>query len=213
MRIFRVARSVTARGARDLALEFVIVFLGVYLAFVLSDYQERSRDREIGLKYHDALILEFQVLARHLEQEAGTLAKHLEVIEKIEQGERPEVLLSGIGELYYLYRGSVVEAAFEGRNFESLDLDMALNIIQGAPLLETLEHRIGRLNELMRTVLPPLEASGEGRYYDPQGRLLPQLQWYPRLVREIHLANRTLHTVLLDGAIPDLQRTRAELER
>ncbi len=65
----------------------------------------------------------------------------------------------------------------------------------------------------MRTALPPLEASGEGRYHDPQGRLLAQLQWYPRLIREIHRANRTLHTVLVDDAIPDLRRTRAELER
>ena len=48
MRIFRVPRSVTARGARDLVLEFVIVFLGVYLAFVFSDYQERLRGREIA---------------------------------------------------------------------------------------------------------------------------------------------------------------------
>lgn len=71
---------------------------------------------------------------------------------------------------------------------------------------------IDRLNRLMLTVLPPLEASGEGRYYDPQGRLLPQLQWYPRLIREIHLANRTLHTVLVDDAIPDLRQRRVDLE-
>ena len=212
MRIFRVPRSVTARGARDLVLEFGIVFLGVYLAFVFSDYQERLRGREIGLKYHDSLIAEFEVLARHLDQEAATLEKHLQVVEAIEKGGRPEVLLGNVGELYYLYRGSVVEAAFEGQHFESLDLDMVLNIIEGTPLLEMLEHRIDRLNERMRTVLPPLEASGDGRYYDQDGRLLPQLQWYPRLIREIHLANRTLHTVLVDDAIPDLRRTRTELE-
>ena len=85
-----------------------------------------------------------------------------------------------------------------------------LEIIEGTPLLEMLEHRIDRLNRLMLTVLPPLEASGEVRYYDPQGRLLPQLQWYPRLIREIHLANRTLHTVLVDDAIPDLRQRRVD---
>ena len=36
MRIFRVARRVSVRGVRDLALEFVVVFLGVCLAFVFS---------------------------------------------------------------------------------------------------------------------------------------------------------------------------------
>jgi len=61
-------------------------------------------------------------------------------------------------------------------------------------------------------VLPPLETSSEGRSYDPQGRLLAQLQWYPRLIREIHRAIRTLHTVLVDDAIPDPRRTRTELE-
>ena len=213
MRILRAARRVSVRDVRDLALEFVIVFLGVYLAFVFSNYQERLRDREIGLKYHDSLIFEFEVLAQHLEGEAETLGKHLEVVEALERGERTDRLLSDVGELYYLYRGSVVEAAFQSQNFESLELGVVLEIIEGTPLLETLEQRIERLNRLMLTVLPPLEASGEGRYYDPQGRLLPHLQWYPRLIREIYLANRTLHTVLVDDAIPDLRQRRVDLER
>ncbi len=62
------------------------------------------------------------------------------------------------------------------------------------------------------TELPRVGFTLEGRYYDPQGRLLPQLQWYPRLIREIHLANRTLHTVLVDDAIPDLRLRRVDLE-
>ncbi|MGB0495760.1 MAG: hypothetical protein ACPGJI_05330 [Kangiellaceae bacterium] len=41
--------------------EFFIVFFGVYLAFVFTDYQEALRDKKIRIKYYNALIQEFEI--------------------------------------------------------------------------------------------------------------------------------------------------------
>ena len=48
-------------------MELVIVFLGVYLAFLFNGYQERLHERSIQLQYYESLILEFQVLYAHLD--------------------------------------------------------------------------------------------------------------------------------------------------
>ena len=57
------------------ALELVIVFLGVYLAFLLADYRKELQDRALGVKYHELLIIEFQTLVRHLENVQGFLLR------------------------------------------------------------------------------------------------------------------------------------------
>lgn len=191
------------KSAAGLAVELVVVFAGVYLAFLASDYQEELRDRAIRIKYYQSMILEFEALSRHLEQEHEKIQQHLAVVAELEQGDRPDL---AIADLSYLYRGSVVAAAFDSQNFESLDDKILANIIQGIPLLELLEDRVERFNAL----LLPIQTSGSPAY-DPAGRLLPHLAWYPRLVREIETANRTLHDVVVNGAIPDLTADRDRL--
>ena len=49
------------------ALELVVVFLGVYLAFLFADHRDELQDRVLGVKYHELLITEFQTFAELLE--------------------------------------------------------------------------------------------------------------------------------------------------
>ena len=191
------------KSAAGLAVELVVVFVGVYLAFLASDYQEELRDRAIRIKYYQSMILEFEALSRHLEQENEKIQQHLAVVAELERGGQPDL---AVVDLSYLYRGSVVAAAFDSQNFASLDEGMLANIIQGIPLLELLEDRVERFNAL----LLPIQASGSP-VYDSTGTLLPHLAWYPRLVREIEIANRSLHDVVASRAIPDLTADRDRL--
>ena len=200
---FRKSRILTREKVAGLAIELVVVFVGVYLAFLASDYQEELEDRAIRVKYYQSMILEFEALSRHLEDEHARIQRHLAVVSEIEQGGQPDL---AVGDLSYLYRGSVVAAAFESQNFESLDDEILADIIGGIPLLERLEDRVDRFNALML----PVQASG-APIYDPAGRLLPHLAWYPRLVREIETANRTLYDVVANRAIPDLEADRDRL--
>ena len=188
------------------AMELVIVFLGVYLAFLFNNYQERQHERSMQLQYYDSLILEFKVLQFHLEQENGKLQKHLAVVAEIEEGGQPDLLPS---DLYYLYRGSVLEAAFSGTNFASLNNHIISNIIGGTPLLETLDETVSQLNQLTATVLLPAQVAATD-FYDEQG-LKAAFSWYPRLIGEIHTTNRNLTMAVGERAIPDLEEGRDEL--
>lgn len=191
------------------ALELVIVFLGVYLAFLLADYRRELQDRALGVKYHELLIIEFKTLVRHLESEKKKIEKHLNIVAEIEQGDQPDLRPS---DLYYLYRGSVVDAAFDSRNFESLDASTLTKLVTGVPLLEALEQQINRFNQLSTTVLLPAKASGAG-YYDSEGQLRPEFAWYPDLIRGIAQFNEQLHKVLEEMAIPDLEQSKAKIEQ
>lgn len=160
------------------------------------------------MKYHELLITEFQTLAELLQWEKKKIEKHLDIVAEIEQGGQPDLLAS---DLYYLYRGSVLDAAFDSRNFESLDASTLRKIVTGVPLLEILEKQINRFNQLSTTVLLPAKASGAS-YYDGEGQLRPEFAWYPGLIREIAQFNGRLYKVIKEEAIPDLEQSKEKIE-
>lgn len=205
------------RSIGHYAAELLVVFLGVYLGFLVTDYQEELREREVRAKYYDSLILEFKTLVAHLDAEHSKLERHLAVVAEIEQGGQPDLPHIDLDQSAYGERASVLTAAFTGRNFEALDFGILRNIILGLPGLDMLRARVGRLNELSVAVLEPLRSlqpvesdPGHG-FYDAEGGLRPELAWYPRLIREIDVVNRELRAVVADSAIPDIEQDRADL--
>ncbi len=189
-------------------VELVIVFVGVYLAFLLADYRDERKDLSLGVKYHELLITEFQTFAEYLEFEKKKIEKYQDIVAEIEQGSQPDLLAS---DLYYFYRGSVLDAAFDSRNFESLDASTLRKIVTGLPALEILEKHINRFNQLSATVLLPAKASNAS-YYDSEGQLRPEFAWYPDLIRGIAQINEQLHKVIKDVAIPDLEQSKEKIE-
>lgn len=188
--------------------EFSIVFVGVYLAFVLTDYQEELREREVRVKYYDSLIKEFKSLIRHLDLEEQKLLKHLAIVDEIEQGLKPVIPVS---DLVFPFRDGIVTAAFDGRNFEALDNDILGNIVLGRPAIEAIDKQVNMFN-LLTAELLPIQMADEDCCFDEEGNLVPLLEWYPRLTREIYGLNRQLRMVLLDRAIPDLEESKEALE-
>ena len=201
-----LTRFIKKKNLGWFALELVIVFLGVYLAFLFNGYREEVHERSMQLKYYDSLILEFKALVGHLNQENEKLRKHLAVVTEIEEGGQPDLLPS---DLYYLYPGDVVEAAFNSTNFESLSNYILSNIIGGTPALELLEENVDRLNQFTMMVLLPAQ-TGAIDFYDEQG-LKAAFASYPYLIRETHDMNRQVAELVEQNAIPDLEQRRDEL--
>ena len=189
-------------------VEFLIVFVGIYLAFLLTDYQEEFRERELQVKYYESLILEFKALAAHLDGEEPKILRHLAIVDEIEQGNRPIIPVSN---LVFAFQDGVVDAAFSGRNFEALDNGILGAIITGRPALEALDRNIRMLNGLTAELLP-IQMSEEDCCYDEEGNLLPLLEWYPHLTREIYAINRQLRVVVVERAIPDLEQSMQALQ-
>ena len=109
------------------------------------------------------------------------------------------------------FLGGVVDAAFKGRNFEALDRPILNSIVSGRPSLEILNHNISMLNRLTADLMV-IQLTDEYCCYDEKGTLLPHLEWYPRLNREIHRLNRGLRDGVAERAIPNLERSKRALE-
>lgn len=183
--------------------EIIIVFLGVYLAFLLTDFQDAARERDIRVQHYESLALELQVLAQSLEFEEEKLREHMKVVDEIDQGKRPRIPPS---DLLYIYTGSVRDAAFNSRHFEALDSDIVQNIIRGSFGLSMLEKKIQSFNDKSNALLPIL-VTNEDCCYGEDGRLLTHWQWYPRLITEIYNLNQEARKGITNQAIPDLQES------
>ena len=188
--------------------ELVIVFLGVYLAFLLTDFQDAVQERDIRVQHYESLALELQVLASTLEFEEAKLRKHMRVVEEIDQGKRPQIPPS---DLLYIYTGSVRDAAFNSRHFEALDSDIVQNIIHGSFGLSMLEKQVESFNDKSNALLPVL-ATNEDCCYDEDGQLLEHWQWYPQLITDIYNLNQAAREGITNQAIPDLQESIRQMQ-
>ena len=185
-----------------LLVELAVVFIGVYLAFLLTDYQEELEKRDIRMKFFESLIVEFETVVFHLDEEERNMLPHLSTMEKIGQGKQPQIPSVS---LYYPVPGLVVAAAFDSRNFEALNAETIGNIVKATPYMETLKQKINTFNELLIGLLRAQESNASCCYND-EGELLEHYRWYPDLLEEIHELNREIKKKILETAIPDLQK-------
>lgn len=186
--------------------ELAIVFVGVYLAFQLTEFEDELEKRDIRVKFFDSLVSEFSMVIYYLDEEERNLLTHLSTVERIRAGEKPTI---PVRSLYFVAPRTVVTAAFDSRNFESLNRQTIDGIIQGSPQLEALEQRIGAFNEQLGLLAS--KQANEEECYGSDGELLPQFGWYPTLVDEIHELINDIRDSLANNAIPDLLELREEL--
>ena len=191
------------------AFEFVIVFLGVYLAFVFTGYQEEKRKLEVRIKFYDALILELEVTSQLLAAEEQKIARLAAVVDQIDEGLQPDLVAD---HLSFVFPDWVAGSAFESQNFEFLDANTLLHITQSKPGLDYLGRRVDQFNALAASVLLPAQMAQDTRYYDADGKLLPQFAWYPETVRLISSLTRQGIEGIRERAIPDLQAFKADME-
>ena len=187
--------------------EILIVFLGVYLAFLLTDYQEAMKERDLRVQHYESLALELQGLAFTLGVEEQKLRAHVHVVEEIDQGKRPRIPSS---DLLFVYPGFVRDSAFNSRHFEALDSELVKEIINGSFGLSLLEKQIESFND-QSTALLPIVATNEESCYGEDGQLQAHWQWYPRLVRDIDQMIRNAREGIVNNALPDLRESIRQL--
>ena len=206
--VLALVSRITKSELMKYLFELLVVFVGVYLAFWLTDYQEAERERDLRVQHYESLALELQVLVSYLDFEEQKLLAHMKVVDEIDQGKRPRIPSS---DLLFIYPGSVRDSAFNSKHFESLDSSIVQNIIRGSFGLSTLEKYIESFN-LQSAALLPIKATHEECCYGEDGQLLDHWQWYPSLVRQIYRLNRIAAESIADNAIPDLQESIREIQ-
>ena len=189
--------------------ELFIFFIGVYLAFLLTDYQDERREREIQVKYYESLIYEIDAIIGHLDGEERKLKAHLAVLDEMEKGSKPHIPVS---DLNLLHRGLVIGSAFESQHFEALDTRIIQQIVFGMPALDSLDQYVRSFNDLSPSLLV-LQLDRDSCCYDEDGTLLPHLEWYPRLVNDIHKHNRQIRVGFVERALPEIRLAKEKLEQ
>lgn len=184
-----------------LFLELGVVFVGVYLAFLLTDYQEELEKQDIRTKFYESLIFEFSTVNFHLGTEERNMLPHLSAVEELSQGKQPRIPTRS---LYYPVPGLVVAAAFDSRNFESLNTETIEVIVEATPYMELFKQKINTFNDLLVLLLSAQQSDANCCYND-EGKLLEQYSWYPELVSEIHELNQRIRKTIVEKALPDLQ--------
>ncbi|MXZ54727.1 MAG: hypothetical protein F4077_00495 [Gammaproteobacteria bacterium] len=182
--------------------ELAVVFIGVYLAFLLTDYQEELEKGEIRIKFYESLIVELSGVVQHLLEEEEHMLWHTSTREEIRKGNRPKIPAQPLN---CAIPASLLTAAFDSRNFESLKTPTINNVVLLTPVIESLNQKVQNFNNLLVSLLAA-QKSDEDCCYDIHGNILDDYIWYPTLVKDIHDLNVEIREIILDRAIPDLQQ-------
>ena len=184
-----------------LFVELAVVFIGVYLAFLLTDYQEELEKGEIRIKFYQSLIVELSGVVQHLIEEEEHMLWHTSTRDEIIKGNRPKIPAHPLN---FAIPASLLTAAFDSRNFESLNTPTINNVVQLTPVIESLKQKIYTFNSLLVSLLET-QKSDEDCCYDIHGNILDDYIWYPTLIKDIYDLNEEIREIILDSAIPDLQ--------
>ncbi len=175
-------------------VELVIIFVGVYGAFLLNNYRQQNQTEEAQLKYYQTFLEDLQWFEQRTEGLTGQVQN---TIEKVEAAE-PDALPYN-RKLAFPNSLFIVSSAYEGKNFESLTISYLISIEVGTNLIKRIERRFQILDEAVRTHILFEETGGQ----EFKSWYLNELNFIQKLLFE-------LQTIMEEGAIPATKRMIAE---
>lgn len=161
----------------SVALELAIVFVGVYAAFGLSQYETRRRTAERRHELQDALVQEIGDLTSNTRRVAKQLPLQLQRFDSARRaGSRPALhpWLEPVRRRPYMWQLTVQSGALE-----TFDVPTVYRLSRFYNELEAGFDQIAQLRSLSQSVLIPNLGRGSGEFYEPDGRTLrPKYRWY-----------------------------------
>jgi hypothetical protein len=173
----------------DRAIELVIVFVGVYAAFVLNAYQihaqERQRRAQI-LSYLEGGATQSEVKLKTVAQEYDRLIN--EFLSRLEKGEMPEISPIAWSSSY-----NPNESAWllQAGGLELLDIQTIARMRELDAAAGTGLSTMAHYQQLSDQMIVPHLGEGRAAFYDVETKKLrPQYARYPEMLRE---GSRVLH--------------------
>lgn len=190
-----------AKRAGSLLIELLVVFAGVYGAFLLDRFQEEQRDATRRTAIYQALKIDVERTKRRIQWHRDWLeTKYIEtIVQPYERGEQPTIV------------GLWLPSASQSGAWSAM-VEVGVDLLDPAFIQEVESHRAtvqfmmdqsNRAVQLSDTRIGPL--LGEHDFYGDDGRLLLRHRWYPQLLG--YLAGNA------DRAADSAERLEAELER
>ena len=158
-----------------LALELVVVFIGVYAAFAISEYQRRRDVDERRHQIQAALVNEIRDIASNTRRVATSLPLQLAQFDSaVAAGGRP-----GIQPYIELVRleTHMWDATLQSGALDMFDVSTFYSISQFYNELNAGFEQLAQLRELSENVLIPALGRDSDEFYDADG-LRPRYGWY-----------------------------------
>jgi len=181
----------------------MVVFVGVYTAFALSEYRVEQEAEAHRDQIHQALIREIEAITVRTRRAAEYLSIHVAFYDSsIAVGAMPplEPMIEPIR-----VRSHMWEAALQSGGLNLLDVPTMYRISEFYNALNAGFEQLAQLRELSETVLIPNLGRGPEEFYDPLTKTLrPKYAWYlDGLRRSVDLAVEI--TSLGEGIVEDLK--------
>ncbi len=160
-----------------LGLELVVVFIGVYAAFLLAERQ-RQRDAEMRrVQLQVAVVREIQDVIVNTGRVAEWIPPMLASFDSlVAAGGRPPLqpMIEPVRVDVHMW-----EAVLQSGGLELFDVPTVYTLSQFYNLLNAGFEQLSQLRALSETVLLPNLGQGEDEFYDPvSGALRPKYAWY-----------------------------------
>ncbi|EMR02814.1 hypothetical protein [Cesiribacter andamanensis] len=196
---------------RRLLSELLVVFIGVYGAFMLNSYRESQHERQVRLTYLNSFKAELgsiNAFTKSLAATSDTL--HMRYQRAIAAGERP--LLGVHPELIYPINMLIIRSAFHQGHFEVIGSKYVVNISNGSNIISLLQQRVDLFQEKSRELL--LHTGGDpALLYAQDGSLKPAYHWYLQDLAFLSRLASQLQAVIEKEAITDIERLINEHEQ
>ena len=183
--------------------ELLIVFVGVFLAFRLNNYQKSIASQAIEQRYYQLILLEFQSNLQEIKNTKKAVSNYLDTLQKeIDKGEKPRLLSF---QNYDLSNNMLVlKSAFESGYLENLNPKFVSNISIGSNYITRVGKRMDQFNAQVNLALQQNQWESN-LFYTKEGLLKPKYDWYLNDLKFILGYLEGLETALEKGAIPDIQ--------
>lgn len=178
------------RHLAALALELLVVFVGVLAAFELSAWQERRSRLEKGQQLRVALRAEVAGVTRRAARAADGLPRRLAILDSLVQAGARPALTPHLEPLRV--HSSVWEAVRNTGGLELLPVPLYLELSDFYNELSNGFEQIAQLQRLSEQELIPLLDRGPAAFYGEDGALRPRFRWYFDLQRGLADQSRGL---------------------
>ncbi|SDM58591.1 hypothetical protein SAMN05421823_11647 [Catalinimonas alkaloidigena] len=193
------------RGARlrGILLDLVVVFVGVYAAFYLSNLKEERTAEQVRRNYYQSFVYELQDIsaqAKRLQVVIDTTVQSYET--RMARGERPR--LDFFYRIDFTQNYFIVRSAFNEEHFTTVGSAYLRNISSGSNLIALIDKRVEAYQADCRRLLR-FEAYDPDRFYAADGSLKPEYQWYLTDLKMIRHYLSALVAAIDEGAIPETE--------
>lgn len=180
-------------------VELIIIFIGVYGAFLLNNYRQQNLTEQVQLKYYQTFLADLQSLQNKTDKLISQVETMIDEVETAESDALPYNRHLTLPNTSF-----IIKSAYESNNFRSLSTGYLINIEGGSNLIKHIERRFQILDEEVRNYILFKEnnAKAEQEFKN----------WYINELKFILGLLTELKEAIEEGAIPATKELIAEME-